>query len=76
MEEWFFLDRIQLQRAHVSVRHKQLAPTIEPNAANAIQSLENHAAVTARITTDPPVFEGLIELSFGRECFEDGLKRG
>ena len=65
MKERFLLDWIELKRAHVSVRHKQLAASIESHAADAVQAVEDHTPMATCQTTDSPVIEWLVKFSLG-----------
>jgi hypothetical protein len=60
MKERFLLDRIQLQCANVSLRDEQLSAAIETHAANAIEPIGDHAAMTARYAPQLSVFQAFI----------------
>ena len=74
MEERFFLDRIQLERANVSVRDEQPPAAIESNAADAVEPVEDHASVAACEAAQPAVFELLVQLAFLRVSLQDVLE--
>ena len=63
MKEWFFFDGIQLKRTDVSVGHQQLTATVESDAANTIETVENDATVPAGEASQPPVSQGLVEFA-------------
>src|SRR5437879_5462491 len=57
MEEGLLLDGIELQRTDVSMRHEQLSATIEANAANTIEPVEDYAPMPARKTAELTVLQ-------------------
>ena len=52
MEERFLLDRVTLQRGHISPRHAQLSALIEPHLTNPAPALTDFAAMPAGKTFD------------------------
>src|SRR4030095_15272264 len=60
MKERFFFHRIELKGADITVRHEQLASTIEPNATDPVEPVENHAAMSAREASQLAVFEAFV----------------
>jgi len=76
VEEWLFLDWIQLQSAHVAMRHHELSTTIETNPANAIQSVEDDTPVATGVAAHAAVFELFVEISCSCECLKDLLEGG
>src|SRR6266850_980239 len=55
MEERLLLDRVELERAYISVWNQQPSTAIEADPANAVQAIENDAAVAAGKTAQPAV---------------------
>ena len=74
MEERFLFDGIKLKAANISMGNKESTASIESNAADSIQAIENDASVSAGKATHASVFEPLIERAFTSVGFEDFLK--
>ena len=60
MEEGFFFDWIELKGADITVRDEQLASTIEPDATDPVEPIENHAAMSASEASQLAVFEAFV----------------
>src|SRR4051812_22886475 len=71
MEEGLFLDWIQLQCANVAMRYKKFAAPIEANSADAVKSIEDHAAMAAGVAAEPAILQRFVELTFSRVAFEN-----
>src|SRR5262249_49988859 len=71
MEERLLFDRVQLQRADVTMRYQQLPAAVEAHAADAVEAVEDDATVTACEATQASVLKPFVELSFDRIGFED-----
>ena len=67
VEERFLLDGIALQRAEVIVRNEQRAAAVESHPANPVVSVEDQAAMAARVTPHLVIRKLLVQLAFGRK---------
>lgn len=56
------------------MRDVQLAASIEPHAANTVETIEDHASVAAGVASEPIVLEAFIELAFFGIRLEDVLE--
>ena len=74
MEERFLLDRIELESAYISMRNQQSAAAIKADPTNAVESVENDTAVAASKTSQPAVFQPLVEFAFPRVRLENILE--
>src|SRR6266571_2734271 len=54
------LDGVELQCPDVAMRHEQLSASIGPHAANAVESIEDDAAVATCKAAQPTVLELLV----------------
>jgi len=74
VKEWFFFNRIQLKRTDVSVRHQQFTGTVESDAANTIETVEDDATVPAGEASQLSVFQGLVEFAVPCERLQNVLE--
>src|SRR5581483_4394712 len=65
VEERFLLDRIDLQRGRVTTRHPQHSILVVADFADALQSVQDLAAMSAGEAADRVVFQLLVQLTFG-----------
>ena len=64
VKEWLLLYWVELKRADISVWNVQLAAAIESHATDAIETIEDHASMTARVAPEAIVLEVFIEFAF------------
>src|SRR5215475_6132579 len=74
MEERFLFDRIELKGANIAMGHEQLASTIESDAADAVEPVEDDAAVSASKASQLAVFEALVQVAFDCVGFKNILE--
>src|SRR5215813_3348942 len=60
MEKGFFFDRIELKGADITVRDEQLASTIEPDATDPVEPIENHTAMSTSEASQLAAFEAFV----------------
>jgi hypothetical protein len=75
MKEWFFLHRIALERADIALGNVERPSPIEPNFADAWQTIEDEASMAAGKASHAVVRQLLVESAFDRpvcqNIFED-----